>query len=139
MRRYAYFATLFTITCWAAAGPENARHPIGNAVFGRVGDTNVQIFTLTNAHGIEARIMTYGATLVSLKTPDRAGHLKNIVLGFDSLDPYVAGVPYFGATVGRYANRIAGGRFILGDKSYQLPQNSAGQGFTCGRIKLNHF
>jgi aldose 1-epimerase len=108
----------------AAAGRENASHPIGNSGFGRAGDTNVQIYTLTNVHGIEARIMTYGATLVSLKTPDRAGNLKNIILGFDSLDPYVAGVPYFGATVGRYANRIAGGRFVLDGKSYQLPQNN---------------
>ncbi len=59
-----------------------------------------------------------------LKTPDRAGNLKNIILGFDSLDPYLAGVPYFGATVGRYANRIADGRFVLDGKSYQLPQNN---------------
>jgi aldose 1-epimerase len=69
--------------------------------------------------------MTYGATLVSLKTADRAGNLQNIILGFDSLDSYVAGVPYFGATVGRYANRIANGRFVLDGKSYQLPQNNA--------------
>ena len=54
--------------------------------------------------------------IVSFKTPDRAGQLQNIVLGFDSLDPYLAGVPYFGATVGRYANRIAGGRFSLDGK-----------------------
>jgi aldose 1-epimerase len=125
MRRYTYFATLFAIACSVAAGQENAHHPIGNAGFGRVGDTNVQIYTLTNIHGIEARIMTYGATLVSLKTPDRVGDLKNIILGFDSLDPYVAGVPYFGATVGRYANRIAGGRFELDGKTYQLPRNNA--------------
>jgi aldose 1-epimerase len=123
MRRNAYFATLFTAACLAAAGRANAHHPIGNAEFGRVGETNVQIYSLTNVHGIEARIMTYGATLVSLKTPDRAGNLKNIILGFDSLDPYAAGVPYFGATVGRYANRIAGGRFVLDGRSYQLPQN----------------
>ena len=123
MRRNAYFATLFAVASLAAAGQKNAHHPIGNAEFGRVGETNVQIYTLTNVHGIEARIMTYGATLVSLKTPDRAGNLQNIILGFDSLDPYVAGVPYFGATVGRYANRIAGGRFVLDGMSYQLPQN----------------
>jgi aldose 1-epimerase len=124
MRRNAYFATLFAISSLAAVGKENAHRPIENAGFGRVGDVDVQIFTLTNVHGIEARVMTYGATLVSLKTPDRAGNLKNIILGFDSLDHYVAGVPYFGATVGRYANRIAGGRFELDGKSYQLPQNN---------------
>jgi len=67
--------------------------------------------------------MTYGATIVSLKTPDRAGRHQNIVLGFDTLAPYLAGVPYFGATVGRYANRIANGRFVLDGKTYQLPRN----------------
>ncbi|HEX3913597.1 MAG TPA: aldose epimerase family protein [Steroidobacteraceae bacterium] len=83
----------------------------------------MQIYTLANVHGIEARIMTYGAALVSLKTPDRDGKLQNIILGFDSLAPYVAGVPYFGATVGRYANRIADGRFALDGRSYRLPRN----------------
>lgn len=124
MRRNAYLATLFAVASLTAVGREDASQPIGNSGFGRAGDTNVQIYTLTNVHGIEARIMTYGATLVSLKTPDRAGNLRNIILGFDSLDPYLAGVPYFGATVGRYANRIAGGRFVLDGKSYQLPQNN---------------
>jgi aldose 1-epimerase len=83
----------------------------------------VEIYTLTNAHGLEARIMTYGATIVSLKTPDRDGHLKSVVLGFDNLDAYLAGVPYYGATVGRYANRIARGKFTLDGKGYQLPVN----------------
>ena len=124
MVRNACFATLLALASLAAVARDHANYPIGNAGFGRVGETNVQIYTLTNAHGIEARIMTYGATLVSLKTPDRAGNLKNIILGFDTLEPYVAGVPYFGATVGRYANRIAGGRFVLDGKSYQLPQNN---------------
>ncbi|HEY2417682.1 MAG TPA: aldose epimerase family protein [Steroidobacteraceae bacterium] len=96
---------------------------IQKAPFGRAREQAVDIYTLTNAHGIELRVMTYGAAIVSLKTPDRAGQLKNIVLGFDTLDPYLAGVPYFGATVGRYANRIANGRFVLDGKTYQLPQN----------------
>jgi len=108
-------------------------HAIQKATFGRAGDQNVDAYTLTNAHGIEARIITYGATLVSLKTPDRAGHLKNIVLGFDSLEPYLAGVPYFGATVGRYANRIAGGKFTIDGKTYQLPQNDGPNSLHGGR------
>src|SRR6267154_6781196 len=73
------------------------------APFGQAGEQQVEIYTLTNAHGVEARIMTYGASIVSLKTPDRRGRLKNIVLGFDELKTYLAGVPYYGATVGRYA------------------------------------
>ena len=83
----------------------------------------MEIYTLTNAHGIEARVMTYGATLVSLTAPDRSGHFKNIVLGFDALEPYLAGVPYYGATVGRYANRIAKARFTLDGQTYQLAAN----------------
>lgn len=122
--RNALVVTLFVMVSPAFAAQGHAHHPIGQAEFGRVGETSVQIYTLTNVHGIEVRIMTYGAALVSLKTPDRAGNLQNIILGFDSLGPYVAGVPYFGATVGRYANRIAGGRFALDGKSYQLPQNN---------------
>src|SRR5271154_1529403 len=124
MRRNVYIASLLAVGSLAAVG-QDIRRPIVNAEFGRVGDTSVQIYTLTNVHGIEARIMTYGATLVSLKTPDRAGRLDSIILGFDGLDAYLAGVPYFGATVGRYANRIANGRFTLDGKSYQLPQNNA--------------
>jgi aldose 1-epimerase len=124
MRKTRYIA-LFALVSLAAVGQGNARPPIDKVDFGRVGDTTVQMYTLTNVHGIEARIMTYGATLVSLKTADRAGKLQNIILGFDSLDPYIAGVPYFGATVGRYANRIAAGRFTLDGKSFQLPRNNA--------------
>jgi aldose 1-epimerase len=93
----------------------------------------VQIFTLTNAHGLEARIMTYGAALVSLRTPDRGGHFANIILGFDTLEPYLAGVPYFGATVGRFANRIAQGRFTVDGSSYQLAQNNGPNSLHGGR------
>src|ERR1700722_3669170 len=115
---------LAAVSAAAGAASERPPQPIENASFGRAGDTNVQIYTLTNPHGIEARIMTYGAALVSLRTPDSPGRFSNIMLGFDTIDPYLAGVPYFGATVGRYANRIANGRFTLDGKSYQLPQNN---------------
>jgi aldose 1-epimerase len=119
---------LILLAAWLAASVaapcEGTPQRIQSASFGRAGDENVEIFTLTNINGIEVRVMTYGAAVVSLRTPDRAGNLKNIVLGFDSFEPYLAGVPYFGATVGRYANRIANGRFTLDGKTYQLPQNN---------------
>ncbi len=113
------------IACALLARPADAGAPasVAKAQFGRAGDKTVDIYTLTNEHGLEVRIITYGAATISLKTPDRAGQLRNIVLGFDKLDPYVAGVPYFGAIVGRYANRIAHGRFALDGKDYQLPTN----------------
>jgi aldose 1-epimerase len=123
MRRNRLFSvsSLALLLCCSAA--DATSHNIVKSSFGRAGDRIVDAYTLTNAHGIEVRIITYGAAIVSLKTPDRAGHFKNIVLGFDTLEPYLAGVPYFGATVGRYANRIANGRFVLDGKTYPLPQN----------------
>lgn len=85
----------------------------------------VQIYTLKNASGVEARITNYGATLVSLKTPDRKGSLGDIVLGFDSVDGYTQNPPppYFGATIGRYGNRIGGAKFALDGKTYTLDKN----------------
>jgi len=105
-----------------AAAAHSTQAPAKSS-WGRTGDGSVEIYTLTNVHGVEARIMTYGATLVSLKAPDRDGHFRNIVLGFDALEPYLGATAYYGATVGRYANRIAKGRFTLDGKAYQLPAN----------------
>ena len=98
--------TLAAVTLIASARGASAKEApltphIQKAPFGQTASGEaVQIYTLTNKHGIEARIMTYGGTIVSLKTPDRNGQLEDIVLGFDTLDPYLAGVPYFGAPSG---------------------------------------
>src|SRR4051812_39565675 len=108
----------------AAPLPAVAGGKVSSSPWGHTNEGNVGIYKLTNAHGVEARFITYGATLVSLTAPDRSGKLANIVLGFDSLEKYVApGIPYYGATVGRYANRIAQARFTLDVKSYQLEAN----------------
>jgi len=96
------------------------------APFGQTGDgKTVEIVTLTNTHGMRARIMTYGASLQSLLVPDRRGKLADVVLGYDSLQGYLDRRQYFGATVGRYAIRIARGRFTLDGKTYQLTLNEA--------------
>lgn len=93
--------------------------------FGQLPDgQQVEIFTLTNASGIKARLMTYGATLVSLEVADRDGQLADITLGFDDLEGYLKSSPYFGSTVGRYANRIAKARFILDGVEYELAINN---------------
>jgi aldose 1-epimerase len=84
----------------------------------------VGIYTLRNGGGVEARVTNFGATLVTLKVPDRNGASADIVLGYDDLQSYEAGRAFFGATVGRYANRIAKGEFSLCGKAYQLPVNS---------------
>ena len=98
---------------------------VTKSAFGKLDDgTPVDLYTLRNSSGIQARIITYGGILVSLETPDRHGAFDDIVLGFDSLSSYVHDSPYFGAIVGRYANRIAKGRFTLDGKTYQLPINN---------------
>lgn len=84
----------------------------------------VDLYTLTNDNGVEASVMTYGAILVSLKSPDKTGAVADVVLGFDSLDGYLREHPYFGAIVGRYGNRIARGRFSLNGTTYNLAVNN---------------
>ncbi len=73
----------------------------------------VRLYTLTNAKGLKAKIMTYGAIVVSLEVPDKKGQMDDVVLGYDNLDSYIKKSPYFGAIVGRYGNRIAKGKFTL--------------------------
>jgi aldose 1-epimerase len=85
---------------------------------------SVHVFTLTNANGIELRALDYGGLVISLKTPDKTGALGDIVLGYDHLDGYLKSTPYFGALVGRYANRIAKGRFTLDGVTHTLAVNN---------------
>jgi len=95
------------------------------ADFGKTKEgTPVQIFTLTNAKGMEAKIMTYGGIVVSLKAPDRKGAMADVVLGMDSLKAYEENnSPFFGALIGRYGNRIGHARFSLDGKEYTLEKN----------------
>jgi aldose 1-epimerase len=103
--------------------------------FGQADGRDVNIDTLANAHGVEARITNYGGILVSLKVPDRAGHLDDVVLGYDNLDGYVKNnSPYFGALIGRYGNRIGRGRFTLGGVEYKLATNN-GENHLHGGVK----
>src|SRR5690606_5040494 len=82
---------------------------IEQAPFGKVGDQEVLLFTLRNTNGWVMKVTNYGAIVTEFWVPDRDGKMADIVLGFESLDKYVANNPYFGATVGRVANRIANG------------------------------
>jgi aldose 1-epimerase len=84
----------------------------------------VNLFTLKNSHGVEVSAIAYGATIVSIRTPDRQGRFADVVLGFDGFDAYLTKGRYFGTVVGRYGNRIAGGRFILDGAPIQLTVNS---------------
>ena len=108
---------------------------INKESFGKTADgENVDVFTLTNNLGMQAKITNYGAIVVSLKTPDRTGKMDDVVLGFNDLDSYLKGHPYFGAIVGRYGNRIAKGRFTLNGVEYKLAVNN-GENHLHGGIK----
>ena len=105
---------------------------ITEAPFGKMPDgTPVEIYTLRNSKGAEARIMTYGGIVEKLTMPDRNGNFADVVLGFDNLEGYdntnyLNACPYFGALIGRYGNRIGGGKFTLDGQTYTLPQNDHG-------------
>lgn len=86
--------------------------------------TAVDLYTLRNRQGAEARISNYGGLLISLTMPDRNGQFGDVVLGYDSLADYIKDTPYFGALIGRYGNRIAKGRFTLNGKGYTLATNN---------------
>jgi aldose 1-epimerase len=93
-------------------------------VFGTLGDgSKVESVTLSNSHGISARVMTLGASLQSLTAPDRHGKSADIILGYAKVDSYLDQPQYFGATVGRYANRIARGKFTIDGHGYSTPTN----------------
>ena len=92
--------------------------------FGSVDGKQVSCYTLKNKNGIEARLTNYGATLVSLKIPDRNGKFDDIVLGYDDANDFANGKSYFGATVGRYGNRIAKAKFTLQGVPYNLAKNN---------------
>ena len=113
------------LCCAFCATLAEAKTDVTKQPFGKMPNgTPIEIFTVSDGK-VEARIMTFGAIVVSLKTPDRSGKMEDIVLGFDTGEEYVANSHnYYGAVVGRYANRIAHGAFTLGGKQYSLPKNN---------------
>ena len=99
---------------------------ITKEAFGKMADgKEASIFTLVNANGFKVRVTNYGAKVVSIEVPDRKGILADVVLGYDKLEQYLVGDKFYGSTVGRYANRIAKGRFKLDSVEYKLAINNA--------------
>jgi aldose 1-epimerase len=118
-------ATLLVVPLIGCEPPEE---PMSQSVavepFGTTPDGEaVQLFTLTNGNGIEIKATSYGGIIISLKTPDRSGELGDIVLGYDNLQSYIDGSPYFGSIIGRYGNRIGSARFELDGEVYTLAAN----------------
>ena len=118
-------ATISCSTCCCKSGTSAMKATIEKAPFGKTPDgTAVDLYTLKNAHGVTVKVMTYGCIITEIQVPDRAGQMGDIVLGFDNLGQYLQPHPYFGAVVGRYANRIAKGKFTLDGQQYTLATNN---------------
>ena len=109
----------------SASSASAAELGVSKEEFGKIPDgTPVEKYTLSNIHGMEVGIITYGGGVQSIKVPDKDGKLDDVVLGFDKLAPYLReSDPYFSGLIGRYANRIANGQFVLDGKTYQIPAN----------------
>ena len=118
------------IAATGSAKPKVSKKPFGKTSDGKA----VEIYTLTNSRGAEAKIITYGGAVVSLKVPDKLGKLGDVVLGYDSVADYEKHTSYFGALIGRYGNRIAKGKFSLNGKEYSLAVNN-GENHLHGGLK----
>ena len=129
----ALFCAVFLLCLTAAVA--HAQPTITKTTFGKTSaGENIDLYTLRNIHGVEAKITNYGGIVVSLKVPDRNGKFDDVVLGFNDLEPYLKNGPYFGAVIGRYGNRIAKGRFTLNGVEYKLAVNN-GENHLHGGIK----
>ena len=113
-------ATLMVLAPLPALAAEAKQESFGVLPDGRA----VSAVTLSNGHNMRVRVISLGAILQSVQAPDRAGKFADLVLGYSDLKAYLGNTSYFGATVGRYANRIAKGRFTLNGHAYQLPINN---------------
>lgn len=129
LRRISLLLILL-VTTVVAAGAQVTKQSFGKTSDGQ----QVDIYTVRNTRGVEAKITNYGAIVVSLKVPDRNGKFDDVVLGFNDFDSYLKNDPYLGAIVGRYGNRIAKGRFTLNGVEYKLATNN-GENHLHGGIK----
>jgi aldose 1-epimerase len=110
---------LVFFTCCGRVSSDRIR----KEVFGNHQGRDIYILTLTNSHGNVLKVINYGARITWIEVPDRMGKKANVTFGYDTFEETLAGDKYFGSVIGRYANRISNGRFILDDVVYNLPQN----------------
>jgi aldose 1-epimerase len=131
-------AGLASAACLASCGKEQggaAKLGVEVAPYGKMPDgTAVSLYTLTNDKGLRVKLTNYGAITVGVEVPDKAGKVTDVTLGYDTLDGWLKSTSYFGATVGRYANRIAKGKFTLEGQTYTLATNN-GENALHGGIK----
>ena len=131
MRTHALIGAALALTAAGGADAATAkRSAFGNLPDGRA----VAAVTLTNGHGVSATLISYGASIQSVMLPDRSGHAVDVALGYATIGEYLAKPQYFGATVGRFANRIARGRFTLDGRTYQTPVNNGDNALHGGTV-----
>lgn len=121
---YFFYLLLIATFCGCGEKDEKTTLTLDSATAGASQGKPIESYTLTNRQGMEVAITNYGAKVVRIITPDKTGQMADIVLGYDDLPSYIKGNPYFGACVGRYANRIAGGQFYLDGQLYHLSRNN---------------
>jgi aldose 1-epimerase len=134
------------LACFALAaawGPAQAqitsRAGVEREPFGKLDEgTVIEAFTLRNSKGSSAKIITYGATLAGLWVPDRMGQQGDVVLGFDDLKGYLGNHPHFGGVIGRFANRVAKGKFSIDGQEYQLATNNGPNTLHGGEVSFDH-
>ena len=125
-------ALLILISSWLSVSIAPANPRVTREAWGKMPDgREVALFTLTNSKGLRARVTEYGAILVSMEVPDRKGKSADVTHGYERLDGWLTNTSYFGATVGRYANRIAHGKFTLDGKSHTLACNNSPGDIPC--------
>jgi aldose 1-epimerase len=123
---------VFVLAALLSVAPLCSAAGIEQKPFGKLPDgREVTLYTLTGSHGFAVEVMNYGATIVSIRTPDRAGKVADVALGFSNLRDYLEKSPFFGAVVGRFANRIAHAKFTLDGKEYALAANNTPGGMPC--------
>ncbi len=127
------FVLLFLLFLMMSCAPQSEKESgsmsngVSSAPYGKLSDgTEISVYTLRNANGVTLEVINYGGIIRTLNVPDRDGKMIDVVLGFDSLAAYTKRNPFFGSLVGRYANRIAGGRFVLDGTEYNLVKNNNG-------------
>lgn len=129
-----FLAALSCVFFYVSCKNGHPKAPVTSHVFGIMpdGDTVVR-YTLTNANSMQVKVLNYGGIIQSLMVPDKNGKMGDVVLGFDSLEQYIKESPYFGALIGRFANRIAHGTFTLNDSVYHLYLNDGPNSLHGGR------
>lgn len=138
MRKHKICALLIVLSLLAACKqPQSLTLSVSEVAQIKADGTSIRLFCLTNRNGMTIKVTNFAASLTSVSVPDKKGNFGQVVLGFDSLESYLGKHPKFGATVGRFANRIKHGEFCLDTQIFQLEKNSKGNSVHGGSRGFN--